>query len=528
MRIALAQFNPTVGDLDGNAAKILEAASYAAQDDVDLVVFPAHAITGWPLGGLGYSTAFIDDARKTLADIAAKSQAHLLVSAPRLVEVVEGVLEPLEELFVVDNEVANSLGIPQMADPDESFGVDFGCDGICIALDAHFGDAGDIDALEGDTVLVEMCADAFDDPAALPAARGRLDRIVSLATESGRYVAYVNLCGAADEHVFAGGSCAVTPQGELLHSCSLSKQEIVTFDTKAPDATQTEDPGQALEAECALDWEALVVATRDYVAKNGFSDVVVGLSGGIDSSVVATLAADALGADHVHGVLMPSKFSSDGSVTDALELASNLGVSTTTIPINQPVEAFHEVLAQPCGGEVSGLAAENLQARVRTVYLMTLSNARGWMLLNTGNKSEAAMGFSTLYGDTAGAYAPIGDLYKTQVYELARWRAAQSVSIPQACIDKAPSAELYQGAKDSDRLPEYDILDQVLAGHIDRELGFRQLVEQGFDPELAADVVHTVQRNEYKRRAEPLAAHLGNVSLTAQRAWPVTNGWVDD
>lgn len=150
------------------------------------------------------------------------------------------------------------------------------------------------------------------------------------------------------------------------------------------------------------------------------------------------------------------------------------------------------------------------------------------MLLNTGNKSEAAMGFSTLYGDTAGAYAPIGDLYKTQVYELARWRAAQSVSIPQACIDKAPSAELYQGAKDSDRLPEYDILDQVLAGHIDRELGFKQLVEQGFDAELAADVVRTVQRNEYKRRAEPLAAHLGNVSLTAQRAWPVTNGWVDD
>ncbi len=522
MRIALAQFNPTVGDLEGNATKILEACEYASQDDVDLVVFGAHALTGWPLDGLAYSQAFVDDARRVLEDVAQKAAAHLLISAPVLAEICDGVFEPLEELFVVDNQMLNSLGVPAIAQPDETFGVDFGCDGVSICLDGHFDE---VVAEEGDTVLLEMCADTFDDPYALPAARGKLDRLQELAVESGRFVAYVNLAGCADDTVFAGGSAVVTPQGKLLHSCSVSSQEIVTFDTKAQEGVELADVEAARQEEPALAWEALVASVRDYVGKNGFSDVVIGLSGGIDSSVVAALAADALGASHVHGVLMPSKFSSAGSVDDALELARNLGIETLKIPISQPADAFCEALAKPCGGAVSGLAAENLQARVRTVYLMTLSNSYGWMLLNTGNKSEAAMGFSTLYGDTAGAFAPIGDIYKTQVYKLARWRAAQGSSIPQACIDKAPSAELYEGAKDSDRLPEYDLLDQILAAHIEGDMSAAQLKEEGFDAAFVDQVVRSVQANEYKRRAEPVAAHLDGVSLSSQRAWPITNGW---
>ena len=525
MRIALAQMNPTVGDLDGNAAKILEAAQFASEDDVDLVVFPAHALTGWPLDGLAYSDAFLADVRKTLEGIAEKAQAHLLLSAPRAYELFDDFAEPLEELIVVDNHALNSLGFPQVAAEDESFGVDFGCDGISICFDDHFDEGV---AEEGDTVLLEMCADTFDSPYALPAAKGELDRIIDLAKQSGRFVAYVNLTGASDATVFAGGSCIVTPEGELIAACSSDKQEIVTFDTKPLEAPETIDAESAQEDDSKLMWDALVMATRDYMNKNGFGDALVGLSGGIDSAVVAAVAADAIGAEHVHAVLMPSKYSSDGSVQDALELAHNFGIETLKLPINEPVESFHQVLGSACGGEVSGLAAENLQARVRTVYLMTLSNARGWMLLNTGNKSEAAMGFSTLYGDTAGAYAPIGDLYKTQVYELARWRAAQSPSIPEACITKAPSAELYEGAKDSDRLPEYELLDTILAAHVEGEMGAAELIEQGFDPKLVKDVLRSVQRSEYKRRMEPMAAHLGGIALNDQRSWPVTNGWIDD
>lgn len=525
MRIALAQMNPTVGDLDSNAAKILEAAQFAAEDDVDLVVFPAHALTGWPLDGLAYSDAFLADVRATLEDIAEKAAAHLLLSAPRAVELCEGFAEPLEELIVVDNHALNSLGFPQVAAEDESFGVDFGCDGVSICFDDHFDE---VIAEEGDTVLLEMCADTFDNPYALPAAKGELERIVELARESGRFVAYVNMTGASDATVFAGGSCIVTPQGDLIAACSSCKQEIVTFDTKPLDAPEPIDFDDAREDANELMWNALVMATRDYMNKNRFSDALVGLSGGIDSAVVAAIVADAIGGEHVHAVLMPSKYSSDGSVQDALELARNHGMETLKLPINEPVESLHQVLGAACGGAVQGLAAENLQARIRTVYLMTLSNAHGWMLLNTGNKSEAAMGFSTLYGDTAGAYAPIGDLYKTQVYELARWRAAQGPSIPEACIVKAPSAELYEGAKDSDRLPEYGLLDTVLAAHIEGEMGAAQLVEQGFEPAIVNDVLRAVQRNEYKRRMEPMAPHLGGVALNAQRSWPVTNGWVDD
>ncbi len=524
MRIAVAQFNPTVGDLAGNAKKILEAAEIATQDDVDMVVFGAHALTGWPLAGLALSQAFLDDVQTTLQSIAKDAAANILISAPKAVQICDGVIEPLEELFVIDKKTLNSLGVPAVADPDESFGVDFGCDGVSICLDGHFDEPV---AEEGDTVLLEMCADAFDSHYALPAARGKLERLKELATQSGRFAVYVNLAGAADDVVFAGGSVIVTPQGELLHACSLSKPEIVTFDTKPQGDVELANEQDALQDEQALMWEALTLATHDYVVKNGFDDVVIGLSGGIDSSVVAALAADALGAKNVHGVLMPSKFSSAGSVDDAAALAANLGIDTVTIPISGPADAFSDALAQACGGKLEGVAAENLQARVRCVYLMTLSNAHGWMLLNTGNKSEAAMGFSTLYGDTAGAYAPIGELYKTQVYELARWRAAQGASIPQACIDKAPSAELYEGAKDSDRLPEYDVLDRVLAAHIEGDAGRAQLLEEGFDQDVVDQVLRGVRSSEYKRRVEPVAPRLGGVALTSQRAWPITNGWCD-
>lgn len=523
MRIALAQFNPTLGDIESNATDILEAAGIAQEEDVDLLVLPPHALTGWPLEGLAEHLPFLDAVREQLTAIAEQAPVALLM-AETCAQEFDGLDVAATEIFVLENSMANSLGCPELALPDESFGIDFGCDGISICLEDHFDEP---EAEEGDTVLLEMCCDSFDDAFALPAARGKLERLQELARESGRFVAYLNLTGAADGTVFGGGSCVLTPAGELIGSCSACKQEIIAFDTKPLEEPEVLDPHEQLLDETELIWNSAVMATRDYMNKNGFADAVVGLSGGIDSAVVAAIAADAIGGQYVHGVLMPSKYSSAGSVDDSIKLAANLGIETVKIPIEDAVSCLHEVLAPACGGAVEGLAAENLQARIRTVYLMTLSNTHGWMVLNTGNKSEAAMGFSTLYGDTAGAFAPIGDLYKTQVYELARWRAAQGASIPQECIDKEPSAELYEGAKDADRLPPYEQLDAVLAAHIEAGMGAAELKAEGFDAALVERVLKTVTRNEYKRRNEPAAPHLGGIALTGQRCWPVSNGWTD-
>ena len=521
MRISLAQINPTLGDLEGNAASMLEAARNAREDDVDLVAFPPHALTGWPLQGLAEHPAFLEEVRTKIDFLAAEAPLAMLIAETCLCDCGEYEL-PGTELFVLENKTANSLGCPDYPKPGETFGIDRGCDGISISVGEHFYEPV---AEESDTVLLELCCDVFDDFEALPAARGQLERLQELARESGRFVAYLNLTGGQDSAVFAGGSCVLTPEGELIASCSACRQEVVSFDTKPLEAPEPLDPAALEQDELELIWNSAVMATRDYMNKNGFADAVIGLSGGIDSAVVAAIAADAIGGQYVHGVLMSSRYSSQGSVDDALELASNLGIETVKIGIEEPVEAFHQVLAAPCGGEVSGLAAENLQARVRAVYLMELSNAHGWMVLNTGNKSEAAMGFSTLYGDTAGAFAPIGDLYKTQVYELARWRAAQGPSIPQACITKAPSAELYEGARDEDRLPPYETLDAVLAAHIEAGMGAAELKGEGFEPALVDEVLKTVARNEYKRHSEPVAPHFGGVALTEQRSWPITNRW---
>lgn len=526
MHAAFAQMNPTVGDLKGNASTIVEAAEHALELDVDLLVFPPHALTGWPLRGLERSRAFVEQTHAALEELAANVAVPCILPVLGKAPANDKGLELATEIFVLDQDRANSIGMPDLAAEGETFGVSAGCDGLGICCEGHWGN--DAQPEEGDTVLVELCADEFASEDALPVARGKAQRLKELAQRTGCFAMYVNLCGAADDVVFGGGSAVFAPNGDLLASCSPDHNEIIVFDTKQQENAEALDLKAEQLEPVELSWRAVTLATGDYVRKNGFTDVVIGLSGGIDSAVTATVAVDALGADHVHGVLMPSAYSSEGSITDAAALAQNLGIETIELPINGPVDAFHEALAVACGGEVSGLAAENLQARVRTVYLMTLSNAHGWMLLNTGNKSEAAMGFSTLYGDTAGAYAPLGELYKTQVYELARWRKEQGASIPQECIDKAPSAELYPGAKDEDRLPPYEELDAVLCAHVEEGKGLAELVDAGFDAELAADVLKTVAAAEYKRRCEPIAPLVGGVSFDTERAWPITCAWSDD
>lgn len=524
MHIAVAQVNPRVGDLAGNVDKMLDYARQASFAHADLVVFGAGSLTGAHIGGLVDSHTFIEDAHEHLRAFADASPVPALVSCASVNELDADTLAIVPELFLAGAGKLESLGAPALLETDVVPVIELANSNIAVLFDGHFEPG---TGLANVDVLVEMNYDAFGDPMAAPAARGDLRHLSALASECGAHVVSANQCGAADSRIFAGNSTVTAPNGSLMHAAPIDEEDLFVFDT-APGAVHEVQQRPAVELDIReIVWRALVVGTHDYVRKNGFTDVIIGLSGGIDSSVVAAIAVDALGASHVHGVAMPGPYSSDASLADAQQLAHNLGIDCTVVPIAEPLEAFERVLTPACGGAVEGLAAENLQARVRTVELMTIANSHGWLMLNCGNKSEAAMGFSTLYGDTAGAFAPIGDIYKTEVYELATWRNGHDTRIPQAIIDKEPSAELYEGARDIDRLPPYGQLDELLEAHVEGEMGAAELVDDGFAPELVATVLKTVQANEYKRRAEPIAPHVLGTSFTKDRAWPITNGWVD-
>lgn len=524
MRIAVAQVNPRVGDLTGNTEKMLDYAQQAAFGNADLVIFGAGSLTGAHIGGLVDSHTFITDAHDHLKRFADESPIPALVSCASVNELDENTLAIVPELYLAGAGKLETLGAPSLLESDVVPVIEIAGSNIAVLFDAHFEPGTKLTNVD---VLVEMNYDAFGDPFAAPAARGDLRPISGIASECSAHLVSANQCGAADAVVFSGNSTVTAPNGSLMHASPIDEEDLFIFDT-APGAVHEVQQRPAVELElCEIVWRALVVATRDYVRKNGFNDVIIGISGGIDSAVVTSIACDALGSNHVHGVIMPGPYSTDASKTDALELVSKLGISCVEVPINEPYELLSALLADACGGSVEGLAAENLQARLRTVGLMTIANSHDWLMLNCGNKSEAAMGFSTLYGDTAGAFAPIGDIYKTEVYELAAWRNKQGICIPESIMEKEPSAELYEGARDTDRLPPYDALDEVLEAHIEDEMGAAEAVEAGFDQELVNRVYKTVQQNEYKRRNEPIAPHVLGVSLTKDRAWPITNGWTD-
>lgn len=522
MRIAVAQINPTVGDLDGNLKRMLGAAEEAAQQDADLVVFGAHSLTGAPLDGLMGCASFIADARQHAERFGAECPILAVYTCPVPVEDEDGDVMVMPELLMAGPDGMDSFGVPLIADEGECPVLDLDGEQVAILLENRFDEEAAEPSL---SVMVEMSADAFGEADAAPAAWGKLGRLSQVAAASRAWVVSANLCGGADRMVFAGNSTVITPRGDLAYAASIGDEDVYVFDTRKPAPNEADIDSAQLSPD-EINWQALVAATRDYVRKNGFSEVVVGVSGGLDSAVVTALAADALGGDHVHGVLMPGPYTSDESNEDAEELCANLGVKTLTVPIDGVVDAFHEALAAGCGGAVEGLAAENLQARVRMTHLMTLSNAHRWLVLNTGNKSEAAMGFSTLYGDTCGAFAPLGDVYKTDVYDLARWRMEQGPSIPERCLTKAPSAELYEGGVDADRLPPYELLDDVLFDHVEGQMDADDLRDEGHDSALVQEVLRGVKTNEYKRRLEPTAPTLSTMPFS-KRAWPVTNGWTD-
>ncbi|MGH9110566.1 MAG: NAD+ synthase, partial [Acidimicrobiales bacterium] len=389
---------------------------------------------------------------------------------------------------------------------------------------------------------------------ASPYSRGRraerLSMLGARVAEIGCPVAYVNQVGGQDQLVFDGASLVVAADGTLLAAGAQFRQDLVVAEVpvvarRSPSATVTEVPvgarpappplrprpvAQPLE-EAAEVYEALVLGTRDYLAKNGFSGVVIGLSGGIDSSLVAAIAADALGPEHVHGVAMPSRYSSAGSVSDARLLAERLGIELRVLPIEPAHAALSSVLTAVLGAPPEGLTDENLQSRLRGVVLMAVSNATGRIVLTTGNKSEMATGYSTLYGDSAGGFAVIKDVPKTLVYELCRYRNRRAAAegrpepVPRSVLEKPPSAELRPGQRDDQSLPPYELLDPVIEAYVERDRTAADLVADGFDPELVERVVRLVDGAEYKRRQMPPGVRISTKAFGKDRRMPITNGY---
>ena len=555
LRVALAQVNPTVGDLVGNAALIKDGVAAAAAQGAQIAIFPEMVLTGYPVEDLALRPSFQQASRAALAQLATEIDPSIVAIVGYLDQVVttDGAGKPQNKVAVISGGAVKAsyakCHLPNYGVFDEYrnfapgsetlvvriHGVDVGI-AICEDLWIDGGITAQLAARKPGLVIV---------PNGSPYERNKDDIRLSLVTGRARQAAaplvYVNMTGGQDDLVFDGDSIVVNAAGDVIARAPQFEDGIMLVDidvatrTSTPDVIISDDevslertlvPGIAhrLGDEEEI-WNAIVVGLRDYVAKNGFTSVLVGLSGGIDSALVAALAVDALGPDRVHGVGMPSKYSSDHSLADARQMAANTGLGFRVVEIQKMVDAFIKELS------LTGLAEENVQARVRGTTLMGLSNQEGHLVLATGNKSELACGYSTLYGDAVGGYAPIKDIYKTDVWALSRWRnqvardAGETPPIPENSITKEPSAELRPDQKDSDSLPEYEILDRVLKAYVDDDLGRDALIAAGFDKELVMRVIGLVDRAEYKRRQYPPGTKVSQRAFGKDRRLPMTSKW---
>jgi NAD+ synthase (glutamine-hydrolysing) len=563
LRLALAQLNTVVGDLPGNVDRVLGALSQAEAAGADLCLVPELAITGYPPEDLLLKPGFVADNLIALEKVAAASgrcavvvgyvdrsadgqglaNAAAVCAGGRVVGTYHKHLLPNYGVFDEQRWFIPSQAAPTL------FEVGCAWVGVSICEDVWFPD-GPVtrQGRDGADVVVNINASPYN--------RGRraerLDMLRQRVAEAGCAIAYLNQVGGQDELVFDGDSLVVGADGTLLASGAQFATDLVVVDVpldptrraqrigSLPRLVATEGSSSMRQARPAAPvrpalsdhaevYEALVLGTRDYLEKNGFTDVVIGLSGGIDSSLVATIAVDAIGAQRVHGISMPSRYSSEGSRHDAGALASRLGIDLRVVPIEPAHVAFTDMLAGVLGREPYGLTDENLQSRLRGVLLMGISNARGWIVLTTGNKSEMATGYSTLYGDSAGGFAVIKDVPKTLVYDLCRHRNTQAVldglpgPIPDSVLDKPPSAELRPDQRDDQSLPPYEELDPVLQGYVERDRTTADLVAEGFDPEIVERVVRLVDGAEYKRRQNPPGVRITTKAFGKDRRMPITN-----
>ena len=563
IRIAACQVDAVVGDLDGNVGRILTALDTAESAGADVAVFPELAITGYPPEDLLLKPGFVEDNLEALHKLAARTGRCAAVvgfvdrnrdlfnaAAVCAFGTVQGTYHKrvLPNYAVFDEQRYFSAG----GAPLQLFVIGGVPCGISVCEDA-WAPAGPIaeQAAGGAELVLNLNAS--------PYYRGRLAErermLATRAADASCAIVYVNQVGGQDELVFDGASVVLDANGRVVASAPQFTEHVLVVDldvhpvfrkrlvdprgrTSAPAlpahvVTGKPSPQQErLPARLAPPLDpvdevhaALVLGTRDYVTKNGFTDVVIGLSGGIDSSLVAAIAVDALGPDRLHGVAMPSRFSSQGSESDAARLARALSIDFRVIAIEEAHAAFLAMLAPSFGDRPADIAEENLQSRIRGTVLMALSNKLGWMVLTTGNKSEMAVGYSTLYGDTAGGFAVIKDVPKTLVYELSRAvnrRAGREV-IPDDVITKAPSAELRADQRDDDSLPPYEVLDPVLEAYVEGDLTAGELIENGFDAEVVRQVVRLVDVAEYKRRQTPPGVRVTPKAFGKDRRVPITN-----
>jgi NAD+ synthase (glutamine-hydrolysing) len=532
MRIALAQLNLLVGDLDGNAALILEAAQRAKDAEADIVLFPEQAIGGYPAEDLWLRRDMLTACRETLEQLVPQLPLPALVGFPELDE-EDGLV--YNSCAVIGNgeivAIARKVELPNYGVFDEqrwftsgsvltSFDIGDVCVGVTICEDLWV-DEGPADALAVHDVQVIVNASAS--PWRIGRGRDREDLLVRRAREAKAFVVLCNLVGGQDELVFDGQSIVVAPDGSIAARGMQFEPDllIVDIDVKAGTAQGSRAP--TLD-ELAETWSGLRLGLRDYVDKNGFAGVIVPVSGGIDSAVVLALAVDALGASRVRAVTMPSPITSDETLADARLLAANLGVELDEIPIAPVVDAFVAAL-EPVLGEVGGVTLQNLQARIRGTLVMARSNAGGGLVLAAGNKSETSVGYMTLYGDMAGGFAPIRDLPKLLVWDLARWFNDQfDAPIPESIIEREPTAELAPGQRDTDSLPPYAELDPLLDILVGQLGSVDEAIAAGFDEQLVRDVLRRIDAAEYKRRQAPPGIRATARAFGRDWRMPITRG----
>jgi len=531
LRIALAQINPLVGDVAGNAARILEFARRARQQGADLVVYPELALTGYPPEDLLFRDQFLDQVEAAIEQLRRDNPGlTLVIGSPRRAagELFNAALllqpgqaprwyhkQRLPNYGVFDEQRYFAAGSEPCVFELAGRRV-----GVSVCEDIWYPEPAAQAREAGAELIVNLNASPFH--ASKPAER--MAQVSERVAETGLPVCYVNLVGGQDELVFDGQGFVMDGSGEVVLRQPAFEESLDLLCWSGNELIALSDSADELP-ELEQLYRALVLATRDYVTKNGFDKVVLGLSGGIDSALVLAIAVDALGAGAVQAVMMPYRYTADISKTDAARQAAQLGVRYSEIPIEKPVQAFLEVLADEFEGLGRDVTEENLQARSRGVILMAISNKKGAMLLTTGNKSEMSVGYATLYGDMAGGFAPLKDVSKLRVYALARWRNRQGEAIPERVIERPPSAELAPGQKDEDSLPPYELLDPILERYIEQDQSVQDIIAAGFDPQIVRRVAWLVDVNEYKRRQAPPGVRVTRRAFGKERRYPITSGF---
>ena len=532
LRLALAQANFCVGDIAGNRDIIIDLALRARAEGADLVVMPELAITGYPPEDLLFRPGLHTRVKAAMLTIAERvTGIHLVLGYPEL----DGELLYNSCLVLHDGEILANYRkqhLPNYAVFDEKryftageAAVVVDIKGVRMALSICEDIWTPASAAQARAAGAEFICNINASPYHLRKAPERLAAVRAAALAGGIPVAYVNTVGGQDELVFDGGSFALNADGALCAQAPAFIEDLLPLRLeRTAEGVSLRGPHHALPGgDQAEVYDALVLGIRDYIAKNRFPGCVLGLSGGIDSALTLALAVDALGAERVMAVSMPSRYTADMSIDDAREQAGLLGCEFHLVPIEQPVGAFAEVLAPVLAGRDAGVTAENVQARARGVILMGVSNATGRMVLTTGNKSEMAVGYATLYGDMAGGFAPLKDIPKLLVYRLANWRNAQSPAIPVRVIERPPSAELRPDQKDSDSLPPYEILDPILERYIELDQTPHQIAAYGFDLATVKRVAAMVDRNEYKRRQAAPGVRISRRAFGRDRRFPITS-----